>query len=113
MKLAALAWLTTRRHEPVPWSPRAWRQALYLAGYNLVTGPLLAVAALAAIGTWVAGIGCALVYTYAWRLPATNGLYRGIGGAPGPLRVLHIPQDVYLIAAGIAGLLIAPWLTAA
>jgi len=85
-----------------------WRQI----GYHLVAGPLLAAAAIGAVAMWLAGTLYALVYLYAWRMNTDGLLYRGIGSTRTLPRVLDIPVDVYLTAAGIAGLLIAPWATA-
>ena len=55
--------------------PRAatWRQL----GYHLLAAPALAVAAIVAFGVWLAGILFALVYAYAWTLPAGSLLHRG------------------------------------
>jgi signal transduction histidine kinase len=79
-------------------SRATWRQA----GYPFLAAPALALAAAAAVATWLAGIGCALVYLYAWRLRADSMLHRGIVAA----------QDHHLTVAGIAALLAAPWITA-
>src|SRR6202041_2709355 len=42
------------RHRPVPWSPRAWRQALYLAGSIpvLLAAPVLVAAGFATKPRW-------------------------------------------------------------
>ncbi len=89
-------------------SRATWRQL----GYHLLAGPLLAAAAIAAVGMWLAGIMYALVYTYAFRLNTDSVLYRGTGSSQTLPRLLDIPVDVYLTAAGIAGLVAAPWVTA-
>ena len=95
-------------------APRAratWRQL----GYHLLVAPALAVAAIVAFGMWLAGILYALVYAYAWKLPAGSLLQRGQSSPlPGHLPPLFdIPMDAYLTAGGIALLVAAPWLTAA
>ncbi len=88
-----------------------WRQL----GYHLLAAPALAVAAIIAFGMWLAGILYALVYAYAWTLPAGSLLQRGQSEPlPGHLPPFsHIPMDAYLTAGGIALLVAAPWLTAA
>jgi signal transduction histidine kinase len=183
------------RHRPVPWSPRAWRQALYLTGsiplllaapvlvaagflhppkwalpllalvvvflasplltaiqrhrlrktaglqipppqpwtkagligyarapatwrqlaYHLLAAPVLAAGALAAFSAWLAGLIGTLVYAYAWTMPRQSLLDHGQSWPPAgylPHR-LNIPLDVYLTAAGIALLAVAPRVTAA
>ena len=91
-------------------SPVTWRQA----GYHLLAAPALAVAALAAFGTWLAGLLYSLVYVYAWTLSPQNLLARGqSSGPPGHLAPMSsIPVDAYLTAAGLLLLVAAPWLTA-
>jgi signal transduction histidine kinase len=92
-------------------SPATWRQL----GYHLLAGPVLAGAAVAAIGTWLAGVLYTSVYTYAWALPHDGLLWRGrpmdavAHHLPGPL---GIPVDAWLTAGGIVLLGAAPWLTA-
>jgi signal transduction histidine kinase len=89
-------------------SPATWRQL----GYHLLAGPLLAAAAIAAIGTWLAGALFALSYAYAWRMPSNGLFWRGQSSPGGSLpHLLGIPVDVYLTAIGIALLAAAPWLT--
>jgi signal transduction histidine kinase len=63
---------------------------------------------------WLAGVLYALVYTYAWTLPARALLARGQSeGPPGHLPPMSsIPMDVYLAVGGLALLMAAPWLTA-
>jgi len=90
-------------------SPATWRQL----GYHLLAGPALAAAAIAAVGTWLAGIMLTLVYAYAWNLSPGSLLWRGqspSGG--GSLPRLGLPVDAYLTVGGIALLAAAPWLTA-
>ena len=92
-------------------SAATWRQL----GYYLLAGPVLAAAALAALGTWLAGILYALVYLYAWRLPAESMLHRGLYPSQAsnlPLLPLRLHVDVYLTLGGIVLLLAAPWITA-
>jgi signal transduction histidine kinase len=90
-------------------SPATWRQL----GYHLLAGPALAAAAVAAVGTWLAGIMFTLVYAYAWQLSPEGLLWRGQTAAgAGSLPRLGLPVDVYLTVAGIALLAAAPWLTA-
>src|SRR4029077_1211743 len=63
-------------------SPVTWRQL----GYHFLVAPALAVAAAVAFGMWLAGFLYALVYTYAWTLPAQALLTRGQSeGPPGHL----------------------------
>jgi signal transduction histidine kinase len=90
-------------------SPATWRQL----GYHLLAGPALAAAAIAAVGTWLAGVMFTLVYAYAWKLSPRGLLWRGQAAARGNLLPrLGLPVDVYLTAAGIVLLAAAPWLTA-
>jgi signal transduction histidine kinase len=90
-----------------------WRQA----GYHYLAGPALAGAAIAAIGVWLAGVLFTFEYVYVWALSPDGALRRGTGGAttnsPLPLVFGTIPADVALTAAGIAGLLVAPFLSSA
>jgi len=90
-----------------------WRQA----GYHYLAGPALAAAAIAAIGVWLAGVLLTFEYVYVWTLSPQGALRRGTGGAttssPLPLVFGTIPADVALTAAGVAGLLVAPFLSSA
>ena len=88
-----------------------WRQL----GYHLLAAPALAVGAIAALWVWLAGILLTLLYAYAWALPQQVLFRRGQSSSPSGhlLRVLYIPVDAYLTAAGIVLLAAAPWLTAA
>ena len=88
-----------------------WRQL----GYHLLAAPALAVGAIAALWAWLAGILLTLLYAYAWALPQQVLFRRGQSSSPSGhlLRVLYIPVDAYLTAAGIVLLAAAPWLTAA
>jgi signal transduction histidine kinase len=103
-------WLTPQGIAAAVRSQAAWRQA----GYHLLAAPVLALAAAAAIITWLAGILYALVYLYAWKLSGDSMLYRGMFPGPGHHlpTPLGVPVDVYLTVAGIAALLAAPWITA-
>ena len=90
-------------------SAATWRQL----GYHLLAGPALAAAAVAAVGTWLAGIMFTLVYAYAWNLSPGSLLWRGQSASgAGSLPRLGLPVDAYLTAGGIALLVAAPWLTA-
>ena len=91
-------------------SPATWRRL----AYHLLAAPLLAVAALAALGAWLVGLIGTLLYAYAWTMPPQSLLGHGQSWPPAgylPHR-LNIPMDVYLTAAGIVLLACAPWLTA-
>jgi signal transduction histidine kinase len=91
-------------------SQATWRQL----GYHLLAGPVVAVAAVAAFGFWLAGILFTFVYVYAWTLHPWSLLDRGQSSPPaGHLAGLDIPVDVYLTVAGMALLAAAPWVTAA
>jgi signal transduction histidine kinase len=84
-----------------------WRQL----GYHFLAAPLLAAAAIAAFGMWLAGLLYTLVYAYAWALPRAGLLHHGMGTTgvfphPGP------PVDAYLTLAGILLLAAAPFVTA-
>src|SRR4029077_3469499 len=91
-------------------SPITWRQV----GYHFLVAPALAVAATTAFAMWLAGVLYALVYAYAWTLPAQALLARGQSeGPPGHLPPMsNIPMDVSLTVGGLALLVAAPWLTA-
>jgi signal transduction histidine kinase len=91
-------------------SPATWRQL----AYHLLAAPLLAVAALAALGAWLVGLIGTLLYVYAWTMPPHSLFGHGQTWPPAgylPHR-LNIPMDVYLTAAGIVLLACAPRLTA-
>ncbi len=91
-------------------SPATWRQL----GYHLLAGPALAVAAAAAVWTWLAGVMCTLVYAYAYNLPPGSLLERGQSAPPSAtvLKLFREPVDVYVTLGGILLLLAAPWVTA-
>ena len=62
-------------------SRATWQQA----GYHLLAGPALAVAAVAAFGMWLAGILYTLLYAYARTRPQGSLLQRGQSSRrPGP-----------------------------
>ena len=90
-----------------------WRQLCY----HLVAGPALAIAAIAAIGMWLAGLVYGLVYLYGWGLGPNNTLRRATYPDGTSALVSHpgapVPVGVYLTAAGILALLAAPWYTSA
>jgi signal transduction histidine kinase len=97
-----------------------WRQLCY----HLVAAPALALAAIAALGLWVAGLVYGLVYLYGWSLDPENLLRRATypnanSGHPGNTMGLvahtgaQVPVGVFLTAAGLAALLAAPWCTSA
>jgi signal transduction histidine kinase len=89
-----------------------WRQL----GYHFLAAPALAAAAIAAFGMWLAGLLYALLYAYAWALPAQSALARGQEAGPLWPGHLHpmgkIPVDAWLTAGGVALLVAAPFVTA-
>ncbi|HEY6788126.1 MAG TPA: histidine kinase, partial [Trebonia sp.] len=90
-------------------SQATWRQV----GYHLIAAPALAAAAAVAIGTWFVALLCALEYLWAWALPQ----WAWFRQATYPSRAMSMPHPVahggvWLTLAGIAGLFVAPWLTA-
>jgi signal transduction histidine kinase len=92
-------------------SAATWRQL----GYHLLAGPVLAGAAAAAVGMWLAGLLYTLVYAYAWALPPGGLLYRGrpMAAVSENLPSLAgIPVDAWLTAAGVVLLIAAPCATA-
>jgi signal transduction histidine kinase len=106
-------WLTRDGITETLRSQAYWRQA----GYHYLAGPALAAAAIAAIGVWLAGLLFTFEYVYVWTLSPDGALRRGTGGAtsssPLPLVFGAIPADIALTAAGVAGLLVAPFLSSA
>jgi signal transduction histidine kinase len=89
-----------------------WRQACY----HVVAAPALAVAAIIAVGTWLASVLYTFTYVYAWGLDPGSMLYRATY-APMPTRLPPVAglfqPGIALTVAGVAGLFAAPWLTAA
>jgi signal transduction histidine kinase len=67
-----------------------------------------------AIGVWVAGAVYATVYLYGEALRTDSVIRRATYPTRGPVNLVHLlgPVGIYLTVAGIAGLLVAPWLTA-
>jgi signal transduction histidine kinase len=91
-------------------SPQSWRRA----SYHLVAAPALAAASLGAVGSWLVGIAFASVYLYAWALPPTSRLHRGLQLDPSQShlpRILGLQADIWLTLAGLACLAVAPRLT--
>jgi len=86
-------------------SPVTWRRV----GYFFLAAPALGVAAIAALGVWLAGILYTFVFVYAWALHPGSFLGRGRSVSPGHLA---IPVDVYLTVGGLIMLAAAPFLTA-
>jgi signal transduction histidine kinase len=83
-------------------SQATWRQL----GYHLLAGPALAMAAIAAIGMWLAGVLYSLVFAYAWVTPSHGLLRRGTFAHS--YQSFGIPVDFYLTAGGVVLLLLAP-----
>jgi signal transduction histidine kinase len=110
---AALQNLSVRSMVAAARSGATWRQL----GYHLVAGPALAVAGVAVLGVWLAGVLYSLVYVYAWALPHSGLLWRGqfAGASADSLArwLLGVPADACLTAVGIVLLIAAPWLTGA
>jgi signal transduction histidine kinase len=100
-KLGLLTW---RGLVAVARAQATWRQLCY----HLLAGPLLAAAAAAAIGLWVAGVAYGFVYAYAWGLPPDGALYRATYGP----ETGHL-AGVLVTVGGLAALLAAPWYTSA
>jgi signal transduction histidine kinase len=92
-------------------SQAVWRQV----SYHVLAAPALAAAAIVAIGSWLAGIAFATIYSYSHAMPPTSWPSRGLYREPS---VEHLPTilglqiDAWLTLAGIALLFAAPWLTA-
>ncbi len=86
-----------------------WRKV----AYHLLAGPLIALAALVAIGVWLAGALYATVYLYGGLLRDDSMIRRATHphGVANLVNLPVAPVGVYLTVAGIAGLLVAPWLT--
>ncbi|MCW2932561.1 MAG: hypothetical protein JWM19_3523 [Actinomycetia bacterium] len=86
-------------------SQATWRQICY----HLIAAPALAMAAMVAIGTWVASL--LLASEYLWgRLLQQGRWFRDVTYPPNPTH--HALFGVILTLAGVAGLFVAPWLTA-
>jgi signal transduction histidine kinase len=86
--------LTWRGLEAVLRSQATWRQL----GYHVLVAPVLAAAAVVAVGLWPASVACTLASALSWAhdrpgQPPPHGLF------------------VILTFVGIVGLFVAPWLT--
>jgi signal transduction histidine kinase len=104
-------WPTRRAIAEAARSQAAWRQVFY----HLVAAPALAVAAAVAVATWLGSLVYLFVYAYGWGLSAGSMLHRGLyldPGAHNMPRLIGLPADVVLTMAGVAGLFVAPVLTA-
>ena len=91
-------------------SQSTWRQV----AYHLLAAPVIAVAGIGAVAVWIAGAVYATVYLYGWAT-RPGSFIRHVTYPRGPVDMGHplgLPLGVYLTLAGIAGLLVAPWLTA-
>lgn len=103
-------WLTPHGIADAVQSQAAWRQT----GYHLLAGPALAAAAATAIGLWVGGALFGTVYLYGWGISRDSLIRRGTY-PDGVVNLVHLPGNVPLgvglTAAGLAGLIAAPWLT--
>jgi len=90
-------------------APATWRQA----GYYCLAAPALAAASAAAVGVWIASLMFAFEYLYALGLHADALRQATYPDGSGPaLSIAGIPTGVWLTAAGLAGLFLAPRLTA-
>jgi signal transduction histidine kinase len=103
-------WLTPRGLVAVLTAQRTWRQV----AYHCLAAPALAAASIAAIGTWIASLLFVLEYAYALALHNGDALRQGTYPTPSgaALNIADIPTGVWLTVAGLAGLFLAPWLTA-
>jgi signal transduction histidine kinase len=95
-------WLTPGGIAAALRAQSTWRQV----AYHLLAGPAIACAGIVAVGTWLASLLCATVYLYGGLLH--DDLIGRATYSPGPVH----RAGILLTAAGIAGLLVAPWLTA-
>jgi signal transduction histidine kinase len=92
-------------------SQAMWRRA----AYHLLAAPVLAIAAIVAVSSWLFGVGFAAVYLYAGGLSARSWPRRGTFADPSSThlpRILGLPIDVWVTLGGIALLFAAPRLTA-
>jgi signal transduction histidine kinase len=104
--------LTWRGIADVARSQATWRQI----SYHLLAAPALATAAAAAVGLWLTGLVCGLVYVYGWALPAGGALRRATYPMPlpqGGVDTAPVPTGVWLTIVGLAALIAAPWYTSA
>jgi len=102
-------WLTVQGLLQAVRSQATWRQL----GYHVIAAPALAAAALVAIGTWTASCALALEYVWAWTLPPGT-LFRQATYPADVIGDSHVGSSMglTLTLAGVAGLFLAPWLTA-
>jgi len=109
--LGVSGWLSAGGIAAAARSQALWRQV----GYHVLVAPVLAAAAIGAIGSWVVGITLASLYLWARALPPTfwprRGLYLDHSVSHLP-RLIGLPFDAGLTLAGVALLLLAPRLTA-
>ena len=73
--------------------------------YHVLLAPVLAAAAIVAVGVWPASVACVLTFALAWAHHPLTGAY-----APGQ-RITHHALDISLTFVGVVGLFVAPWLT--
>jgi signal transduction histidine kinase len=108
---ALTRWPSLRTITSAARSQAVWRQV----GYHVLAAPVLAAAAIAAVGSWLVGIAFATIYSYSHAMPPTSWPSRGLYRDPS---VEHLPQilglqiDAWLTLAGVTLLFAAPWLTA-
>jgi signal transduction histidine kinase len=104
-------WPSPRTIASAARSQAVWRQV----SYHVLAAPALAAAAIVAIGSWLAGIAFATIYSYSHAMPPASWPSRGLYRDPS---VEHLPEilglqiDAWLTLAGVALLFAAPWLTA-
>jgi signal transduction histidine kinase len=109
---ALTRWPSPRTIASAVRSQAMWRQV----GYHLLAAPALAAAAIVAVGSWLAGLAFAALYSYAWAMPPGSWPRRGVYPDPSVdhlPRILGLQVDVWLTVAGVALLFAAPRLTAA
>ena len=87
--------LTAQGLAAVARSQSTWRQLCY----HVLLAPVLAMAAIVAVGVWPASVACTLTFALAWA-------HHPLTGAP-----RHVALDIGLTFAGVVGLFVAPWLT--
>jgi signal transduction histidine kinase len=107
----AYRWLSPRAIVSAVRSQTVWRQV----SYHVLAAPVLAGAAIVAVGSWLFGLSFAGLYSYARALPPTSWPRRGLYADPSAShlpRILGLQVDVWLTLAGVALLFAAPWLTA-
>jgi signal transduction histidine kinase len=99
-----------KRRGPVTWqglvamvrSQATWRQLRY----HVLVAPVLAVAAVVAVGLWPASVTCMVTFALAWAHHPLGSAY-----SPGHT-VTHHALDISLTFVGVVGLFAAPWITA-